>query len=509
MTQFLHHIPNDNKRLVFVVTDKLVLEKFRTYTLDIIVKGRLNQGYNSLPKETIRRLEVNDKARKQQVDVILMEEWKAKKLFKTLIPWNSDCSAGLITEHISNENTVCALVSPQLSDEKFKEMCGKQFDNRVCLQNLNNEDLKKKTWNEIVLADIAVLPHVSTYTHEMTLAPYYDKVTELKLKNEFKHHGKALYNTLLEYENGKDNRTGIITKDDFEKAFEAARRREKRCPNDPFEPLTHKFPYMRRMGGDEQAHKNVWHRAWRMSEAFFRSNKMAVSGNAPDVFKRDPGLDLWIPVKQAVVRESSSDVEIIEETRPQNPEPRVDKVVKPRRERHPTIKRVLGGSESEDESKESPKHKSNERESERPASPVAKSPKTQDERDSKRLRPLPTKSPKSPESDEGLDKALVITKISPQPRPRPEQQKSNEERHSKKGRVQDQHPKSVSPPRPSAEEWSTTRSEPNADSHHKDSPHAEPSEYAKKWLEEEMLKKRNEKLVKIKALLQKLKMYAS
>jgi hypothetical protein len=509
MTQFLHHIPNDNKRLVFVVTDKLVLEKFRTYTLDIIVKGRLNQGYNSLPKETIRRLEVNDKARKQQVDVILMEEWKAKKLFKTLIPWNSDCSAGLITEHISNENTVCALVSPQLSDEKFKEMCGKQFDNRVCLQNLNNKDLKKTTWNEIVLADIAVLPHVSTYTREMTLASYYDKVTELKLKNEFKHHGKALYNTLLEYENGKDNRTGIITKDDFEKAFEAARRREKRCPNDPFEPLTHKFPYMRRMGGDEQAHKNVWHRAWRMSEAFFRSNKMVVSGNAPDVFKRDPGLDLWIPVKQAVVRESSSDVEIIEETRPQNPEPRVDKVVKPRRERHPTIKRVLGGSESEDESKESPKHKSNERESERPASPVAKSPKTQDERDSKRLRPLPTKSPKSPESDEGLDKALVITKISPQPRPRPEQQKSNEERHSKKGRVQDQHPKSVPPPRPSAEEWSTTRSEPNADSHHKDSPHAEPSEYAKKWLEEEMLKKRNEKLVKIKALLQKLKMYAS
>jgi hypothetical protein len=199
-------------------------------------------------------------------------------------------------------------------------------------------------------------------------------------------------------------------------------------------------------------------------------------------------------------------VEIIEETRPQNPEPRVDEVVKPRRERHPKIKRVLGGSESEDESKESPKHKSNERESERPASPVAKSPKTQDGRDSKRLRPLPTKSPKS---DEGLDKALVITKISPQSRPRPEQQKSTEEKHSKKGRVQDPHPKSVSPPRPSAEEWSTTRSEPNPDSTHKDSPHEGPSEYAKQWLEREMMKERNKKSVKIEALLQKLKMYAS
>jgi len=43
---------------------------------------------------------------------------------------------------------------------------------------------------------------------------------------------------------------------------------------------------------------NVWHRAWRMSEAFFRFNKMSVSREAPGEFKQE--LDLWLPVIQHV-----------------------------------------------------------------------------------------------------------------------------------------------------------------------------------------------------------------
>jgi hypothetical protein len=482
MTHFLHHSPNDNKRLVFVVKDKNVLKIFRTYALDVMVEDR----YSNIPKDTIRRLQVNDKARKQQVDVILMEEWKANKLFKTLISWNSDCSAGHMQENHSNENTVCALVSPELSDEKFKVMCAKQFDNCVCLQNLWNEGSRpiKPKSKEIVLEYIDDLQRLDgSYPPGATLAPYFDKLKSLKLSYEVEH--KALYNTLLEYD---ENKTGIITKEDFEKAFEVARQREKNCPNDPFEPLTNKFPYVRK-GTDQQAHKNVWHRAWRMSEAFFRCNKMVVSGKAPDVFKHDPDLDLWLPPQQAVARESSSEVEIIEETRPQNPEPLVDKVVKPRRERHPKIKRRLGGSESEDEIKESPKPQISGRETKRPT--ASKSPKS------------PPKSPK-PEDNFGL--TIQPKKIHPR------QRAPSSERHSERGEAGDEQANKKSKddnkktPRPSAEDWVNTGPKPNPDSPHKDSPHEEPSEYARQWLEKEMAK--DKKGSKIKALLQKLKLYA-
>lgn len=100
MIQLLHHVPNDNHRLVFVVRDKNKLEKFRTYT-ETLIRGTGLQRYNRLPKDTLGRLYVNDKARKQQVDVILMEKWKNKgkypELFETLISWNSDNTAWLHT----------------------------------------------------------------------------------------------------------------------------------------------------------------------------------------------------------------------------------------------------------------------------------------------------------------------------------------------------------------------------------------------------------------------------
>ena len=349
MTHFMHHTPYDNKRLVFVVKDKHVLENFKTYALDVMGEDR----YSNLPKDTIRRLQINDKARKQQVDVILMEEWKAKKLFKTLISWNADYSAGYITEHHSNENTVCALVSPALSDHTFKTMCGKQFDACVLLQNLWNAGLRPVTAasHEIVLAYIADwVPAPRSYAGA-TLAPYFDQLKALNLGFEVQH--KALHNTLLEYDQGKDISTGVITRSDFEKAFEAARRREKSCPHDPFEPPTHKFPYMR-------TGVNVWHRAWRMSEAFFRCNKMAVSQKAPAVFDRAPDLGLWLPLQQPAARAASPEDEEIEARDPPQPERSSVVAAQPRKMQRPPfkIKRILGGSDSESDSQKSPQRES-------------------------------------------------------------------------------------------------------------------------------------------------------
>lgn len=268
MIQLLHHVPNDNQRLVFVVSDKHKLEDFREYTKNII-SGR---PYNSLPKDTVNRLYANDKSRKQQVDVILMEKWKEKKLHKAIIPWNSDYTAGRIQKENVNEKTICALVSPELNYELFKKMCETQFFNFFSLQNYY-------AGGRISLDEIIVLVRISNL-HKLNLQ-------DENLEDEMKH--KAMYNTLLEYDQGKKTSTGRITREDFKTVFEEARRREQSCPADP---QTNSFPYMRQDHGDW----NVWHRAWRMSEAFFRYNKMSVSEKNPDEFKTD--LLLWLPVPQ-------------------------------------------------------------------------------------------------------------------------------------------------------------------------------------------------------------------
>jgi DNA polymerase III epsilon subunit-like protein len=475
MTQFLHHIPNDNKRLVFVVTDKHVLEKFKTYIQDILVRGIHNQGYNNLPKDTIRRLEVNDKARKQQVDVILMEEWKGKKLHKTLISWNSDCSAGLIPERINtdNENTVCALVSPELSDEKFKDMCGNQFDNCVRLQNLWNESVSE----EIVLADIAKLETPPRfYTKDMTLANYYDLLNSLNLNFEVKH--KALYNTLLEYDQQEKNSTGIITREDFEKAFKAARQREQSCPHDPLESL--KFPYLR----TDDGHRNVWHRAWRMSESFFRCNKMIVSRKPPDVFKNDPDLDLWLHPQQTVSRESSSEVEIIEDKIPEA------KIPDTRPTQESVVSSVDGGKKAQ--TSRNPKkivrgHDTSESEEDGGGGKRPKADNFGLTTTTSILNPRPAN--KKRVQEQAQSPASIKKRAPEQPRPA-----TDNEKKDKKGP-------------PSVEEWLETKSTPNPDSPHKDSPHEEPTANAKRWLEEQMNGKKSE--LKITALLQKLKMYAS
>ena len=319
MIQLLHHVPNDNQRLVFVVSNKHKLEDFREY-IEKITSGR---PYNSIPKDTLNRLYANDKSRKQQVDVILMEKWKEKELHKALIPWNSDYTAGLIQEKNVNETTICELVSPKLDYKLFEEMCGKQFFNFLSLQNYYAKT--RVSLDQIILERISDL-------HKL-------KLKDPQLETEIKH--KAMYNTLLEYDQGKKPSTGIITRDDFKTVFEEARQREKSCPNDP---QTSSFPYVR----PDNGHSNVWHRAWRMSEAFFRYNKMSVSEKTPDEFKTD--LLLWLPVppprQPQPADQESSEEEVklpTEEEKIQNasrPPPRTG------RTNHKPTKRVLGGSDS-------------------------------------------------------------------------------------------------------------------------------------------------------------------
>lgn len=254
-----------------------------------------------------------------------MEEWKERELHKAIIPWNSDYTAGRIQEKNENENTICELVSPKLSPEKFKTMCAQQFFNCVSLQNRYNG--KRISLNQIILVHISNL-------HLL-------KLKDSKLELEMKH--KALYNTLLEYDQGKNISTGIITRDDFKTVFEEARRREESCPNDP---QTNSFPYSRQDNGHWNT--NVWHRAWRMSEAFFRYNKMDVSEKNPDEFKTD--LLLWLPVppprQSQPADQESSEEELklpTEEEKIQNasrPPPRTG------RTNYKRTKRVLGGSGS-------------------------------------------------------------------------------------------------------------------------------------------------------------------
>jgi len=320
MIQLLHHVPNDNQRLVFVVSDKHKLEDFREYTKNII-SGR---PYNSLPKDTVNRLYANDKSRKQQVDVILMEEWKKRELHKAIIPWNSDYTAGRIQEENVNEKTICALVSPKLEEKLFETMCKDQFSNYVSLQNTY-------TRSTISLVQI-VLEHISNL----------DSLTQIdpQLKTETKH--KAMYNTLLEYDQEKI-KGGIITGEDFKTVFEEARRREKSCPKDPQTKL---FPYSRQDKGHWNT--NVWHRAWRMSEAFFRYNKMEVYNKEPDEFKTD--LDLRLPVPPPRQSQPADQEMSEEELKLPSEEEKIQNASKPRpktgRKTYGPTKRVLGGSDS-------------------------------------------------------------------------------------------------------------------------------------------------------------------
>ena len=537
MTQFLHHIPNDNKRLVFVVQDKLVLKNFKTYTEEIMRDDR----YNRRTKDTILRLEINDKARKQQIDVILMEEWKAKKLFKTLISWNTDRSAGYITEYddaSENNNRVRALVSPELSDEKFKTICDKQFNNCVLLQNIFNGCSQpiKPARNEIVLADIDALQLEklpSPHTPDDKLAPYLDQLKSLKLYSE--EENKIRYNILLEYDQGKETHTGIITREDFEKAFEVARRREKSCPNDPFEPLTGKFPYF-------LGHKNVWHRAWRMSEAFFRFNKMVVSGKTPDVFKSNPDLDLWLPVHQPVVRAPLPEVEIVEEERPEKE--RVVAEYKPKKieENRPTAP-AAKSPKSTDNSGLTIVPKTihervgteHDRETGESSHRAPKKPKPEEESGKSPATPAPTFRPSAPAATTPKSTDNFGLTINPQIL-HERRKATGTERHRETGESSHRAPKKPKPEetsgkspgtpgkkdvkeapksRPSGEEWLKTQPTPRRQDDHTSNPESpEVSQKTWDWLEEQMKKtdpgtqKKNKSELKMKALLEKLKLFA-
>ena len=496
MMQVLHHVPNNNQRLVFVVRDKHKLEDFRKYTKHLI-RGGGRLSYNNLPREITDRLFVNDTARKQQVDVFLMEEWKKKgkypELFKTLISWNSDSTAGYIQENPKNINTLSALVSPQLSDEHFNALCKEQFDNYVYLQNTYH--YKKERSEDLEIERLGTLyANIPDNYKGKEIENYYNKLSELKLQHEVRQ--KGLYHTLLEYDKEKTDNKGRITLPEFKTIFETARRREQSCPDDP---RIHKFPYVFR-DEKEAWHINVWHRAWRMSEAFFRYNNMPVSREAPGEFKKD--LDLWLPVIQHVESQPTD--------RESSPEESVDQRIhdkkieegkkEPRKypngpDRNPKkIPRKLGSYSSEDETSE-PRQESK-RPKEREKTPESsKESKRQNEKD------------KTPHSD------LVLTGVKAPINPREKRKetgpsKRDREEHKTKEET-GKKPKSESE-RLSAEEWVRQQPDkiPESASTPKDE-HHKPSQRALDWLngkDEEYLLET--KLKKIKALLQVLKTYA-
>jgi len=494
MMQVLHHVPNNNQRLVFVVRDKHKLEDFRKYTLELIHGGG-HLRYNNLPREIMHRLFVNDTARKQQVDVILMEEWKNKgkfpEFFKTLISWNSDSTAGYIKENPENLNTLSALVSPQLSDEQFQEMCEKQFANYVYLQNTYH--YKEERSEDLEIERLATLyGRVPQENYKgIPTEDYFNKLSELKLQNEVRQ--KALYHTLLEYDKEKTDNKGRITLPEFKTIFETARHREQNCPVDP---RIHKFPYT--FQDEKKAwHMNVWHRAWRMSEAFFRYKNMPVSREAPGEFKQD--LDLWLPVIQHVESQPTDRESSPEESVDQRiPNKKIEeKKIEPKKypdrpDRNPKkIARKLGGYSSEDETSQS--RQESKRPKEREKTPEES--KRQNEKD------------KTPHSD------LVLTGVKAPINPREtrkesapskrdrEEHKTNEDTGKK--------PKSE-PERPSVEEWLRKQPDktPESASTPKDESH-KPSQRALDWLnskDEAYLVEK--KLQKIKVLLQVLKTYA-
>ena len=324
---FLQHTPHDNKKFVLVMSYIDALKHFKEYTNSL-----METDENKVFIETVNRLANNNTSRKQQVEVFFMTKVvKTKKLIEPIIPWNTDGTAGRIQERATNNNILPALISPVLSDEEFSQMCETHYNNYVKLQNLWNmtdEDGNSIEVEDSIQKRLALPPKPNPWDRKkIYLSLAGDMLTASrdggvrKAFSEFLEslginylpYSKCLYKMLHEYDQ-QNNKTGIITLDDFVQILRASRERELSCPPDPKVEdangdtiMTPKFPYK------DGTSDNLWHEAWRMSFAFFRDKGLPVCADAPAAFHYT-GPDLFTreqedPLSPPAKRSKTEDVE--------------------------------------------------------------------------------------------------------------------------------------------------------------------------------------------------------
>ena len=321
----LQHIPYDNKKFVFVVNNQHVLKDFKSLGKKIIdlkdvELGKLrkietfeskeaeNKIKESIAKKEIEigfftgminRLQKNEKARRQQVDVVFMQPYRQDKKG---IPFPNYIS-GQVTSKAQDPNSFCALLSRDLEESEFMTLSEQQFNLYLELQKLWNfigdpvkrqnaakicrlNELPEPFEENIIYLDLVFdmkaiiglkVNKKDKKTHEAqkeARQEFYTKLDECGVN--YQQQLAYLYHKLEKY--SKDhNKNRLITLRDFQDIFHPAYEIEKSCPNDP---ATGKFPYRTEPGSTGI---NQWHRAWHMSYAFFKSKDLSVDWTVPVV----------------------------------------------------------------------------------------------------------------------------------------------------------------------------------------------------------------------------------
>ena len=527
--KFLQHSPYDNKKFVLVMQDKNAKDAFIDYAWAAMESCEKRMKDVEYCRNVLRRLKTKDASQKQQIEMVLMEEvikntrkkgellkknWPKDAYFikTTNVPWNFDFTAGRISENElkykgseddfnalckQDFNTLNHLLSPNIPDDLFDKLCTIQFEICVRLQELWRmlDDRITKVDNLGPLPQYIELAIIETMQYHKTDGDvtYFDELTSLGdvYRTEVKYH--ALYNSLSEYDKQHKN-DGKITLDEFKANFRAAREREASCMKDP---RTGKFPYA-------QLHQNRWHVAWRMSYGFFKHHNLLYTREEPADFNYT-GQPLW---KDG----TESEAPVAPSSRPPTYVRAPDKL-KSGSKKRPTelkesvgirkqrtgakIQKQLGATSSEDEGQEADGSSSRKHDAEPPPKVQVTYPQSktttkedsertssggkQDEMDTDDERPTAPKSskspPKSPKPENNFGLTIQPKKIHPR------QRAPSSERHSERGEAGDE----------------------QANKKSKDDNKKTPRPSAVDWLEKEMAKDKQGS--KIKALLQKLKLY--
>lgn len=327
---FLQHIPYDNKKFVFVVDDQKVLKEFKSLGDELIdlrkselrrlskeltekkkgsdakvIEDLISQKEieNGFFRGIMNRLEKNDTARKQQVEVLYMQPYRKDKG----IQWDTEHVAGKIPSQKKDPTSFYALLSRELEPRQFESLAETQFNLYVQLQNLWNfigvdaSDTNTRRKNATIYR-LNPLPAAFTFDNKTiyldlvfdmqplkipdarfktdtlkALAerngarkPFYDELERLG-----QDYGLRRLNKMLAEYSKNNNLNKCITLADFKNIFGPARAVEKDCPDDP---VTHTFPYRTDPGN---LGKNRFHQAWHMSYAFFKKKEMIARWAVP------------------------------------------------------------------------------------------------------------------------------------------------------------------------------------------------------------------------------------
>jgi len=307
--KFCQHSPYDDKKFVLVMRDKNVKSAFLDYAWKAMESCEKKMKDVEYCRNVLRRLKTKEASQKQQIELVLMEEVKknTKKkeinirkdenyIEKTNVPWNFDFTAGRISEkelkyEEDNFNALCKqdfntlnhLLSPNIPDDLFDKLCAIQFQICVRLQEL---------WRKLDHDKITKVDNLGEL-------PQYIELAIIEKMESHKDNGDVTYfNELASL--GDVYRVEVKYKALYNSLseYDKQRKNDGKITLDDFkanfraarkreascmkDPQTGKFPY----GG------NLWHVAWRMSYGFFKHHNLLCTGEEPADFAYT-GQPLW------------------------------------------------------------------------------------------------------------------------------------------------------------------------------------------------------------------------